>query len=62
MDMPVNERRLNIKFINEHLEKMQEIQQDNQMITASKPMPKKPNISMPSDVKPTYTSKVKSKK
>ena len=41
---------------------MQEIQQDNQMITASKPMPKKPNISMPSDVKPTYTSKVKSKK
>lgn len=41
---------------------MQEIQQDNQMITAAKPMPKKPNINMPDDVKPTYTSKVKSKK
>jgi len=62
MDMPINERRLNIKFINEHLKKVQEIQKDNQMVTADKPLITKPNIKSPDDSKPTYKSTVKSKK
>lgn len=60
--MPVNERRLNIKFINEHLQKIQEIQQENQMVTADKPLITKPNIKGNPDSKPTYKSTVKSKK
>ena len=60
--MPVSERRLNIKYINEHLERMQEIQQQNQKITADKPMLNKPGIKIPEGAEPTYTSKVKSKK
>ena len=62
MDMPINERRLNIKFINEHLKKVQEIQQENQMVTADKPLITKPNIKSSDDSKPTYKSTVKSKK
>jgi hypothetical protein len=62
MDMPVSERRLNLKFINEHLTKLQEIQQENQMVTADKPMVSKPGIKSADNKTPTYTSKVKSKK
>jgi hypothetical protein len=62
MDMPINERRLNIKFINEHLKKVQEIQQENQTVTADKPLITKPNIKSSDDSKPTYKSTVKSKK
>jgi hypothetical protein len=62
MDMPVNERRLNIKFINEHLQKIQEIQEDNQMVTADKPLMSKPGIKTNNDSKPTYKSTVKSKR
>jgi len=60
--MPINERRLNIKFINEHLQKIQEIQQEKQMVTADKPLITKPNIQSASDSAPTYKSTVKSKK
>ena len=58
MEMPIRERRLNIQFINEHLEKMQEIQNDKQVVTANKPLVTKPNIKSPNNT-PTYTSKVK---
>jgi len=58
MDMPIRERRLNIKFINEHLEKLQEIRNEQQLVTADKPLISKPNIQSPNDT-PTYTSKVK---
>jgi hypothetical protein len=60
MEMPIRERRLNIKFINEHLEKLQEIRSEQQMVTADKPLITKPNIKGPNDT-PTYTSKVKRK-
>ena len=60
MEMPIRERRLNIQFINEHLEKLQEIRGDQQMVTANKPLISKPNIKAPNDT-PTYTSKVKRK-
>ena len=59
MDMPVNERRLNIKFINEHLDKLREIQEERQMVTADKPMVTKPDVKQMPDAKPTYTSNVK---
>lgn len=58
MEMPIRERRLNIKFINEHLEKLQEIRSEQQMVTADKPLITKPNIKAQNDT-PTYTSKVK---
>ncbi len=58
MEMPVRERRLNIQFINEHLEKLQEIKNEQQIVTADKPLVSKPNIKAPNDT-PTYTSKVK---
>lgn len=60
MEMPIRERRLNIKFIQEHLEKMQEIKDEQQLVTADKPLITKPNIKTPNDT-PTYTSKVKKK-
>jgi protoheme ferro-lyase len=60
MQMPIRERRLNIQFINEHLEKLQEIRSDQQMVTANKPLVTKPGIKAPNDT-PTYTSKVKRK-
>ena len=60
MDMPISERRLNLRFINEHLEKLQEIQKEQQTVTADKPLISKPNIA-PKDQTPTYTSKVKKK-
>ena len=56
--MPIRERRLNIQFINEHLEKMQEIRNERQSVTADKPLISKPNIKSPNDTS-TYTSKVK---
>lgn len=56
--MPVTERRLNIKFINEHLQKLQEIRQEQQIVTADKPMISKPDTRQNADVA-TYTSKVK---
>jgi len=59
MDMPISERRLNIKFITEHLEKMQEAQEQQQKVTADKPLISKPNIQTPEQAKATYTSKVK---
>jgi hypothetical protein len=58
MDMPVNERRLNIRFINEHLEKLQEIQNERQTVTADKPLISKPDIKSKVEP-PTYVSKVK---
>lgn len=58
MDMPVAERRLNIKFITEHLEKLQELREERQMVTADKPLTSKPGIK-PKEQAPTYTSKVK---
>lgn len=58
MEMPIRERRLNIQFINEHLEKLQEIKNEQQIVTADKPLISKPNIKAPNDT-PTYTSKVK---
>jgi hypothetical protein len=58
MEMPIRERRLNIQFINEHLEKLQEIKNEQQIVTADKPLVTKPNIKAPNDT-PTYTSKVK---
>lgn len=58
MEMPIRERRLNIQFINEHLEKLQEIKNEQQTVTADKPLISKPNIKAPNDT-PTYTSKVK---
>jgi hypothetical protein len=58
MDMPISERRLNLKFINEHLEKMQEIRNEQQTVTADKPLISKPNIK-PKEEAPTYVSKVK---
>jgi hypothetical protein len=58
MDMPVTERRLNLRFINEHLEKLQEIRKEQQTVTADKPLVSKPNIK-PKEESPTYTSKVK---
>lgn len=60
MDMPVGERRLNIKFINEHLQKLQEIRNEQQVVTADKPLISKPDIKLKSET-PTYTSKVKKK-
>jgi hypothetical protein len=59
MDMPISERRLNIKFITEHLERMQEAQDQQQKVTADKPLISKPNIQTPEQAKATYTSKVK---
>ena len=58
MEMPIRERRLNIQFITEHLEKLQEIKNENQIVTADKPLISKPNLKTPNDT-PTYTSKVK---
>lgn len=58
MDMPVSERRLNIKFITEHLEKLQEIQNERQIVTADKPLISKPDIKTP-DQAPTYKTTVK---
>lgn len=58
MDMPINERRLNIRFINEHLEKIQEIQAQTQTVTADKPLVSKPGIKAKQDTS-TYTSTVK---
>ena len=60
MEMPVRERRLNIKFINEHLEKLEEIRNEQQVVTANKPLVTKPDIKSPNST-PTYTSKVKKK-
>lgn len=60
--MPISERRLNIKFINEHLNKMQEAQEKNRMVTADKPLTAKPGIKPPVEQKPTYTSTVKPRK
>lgn len=58
MDMPVGERRLNIKFITEHLKKLQEIQNEQQNVTADKPLISRPNIKA-RDKASTYTSTVK---
>lgn len=58
--MPVNERRLNIRFINEHLEKLQEIRNERQTVTADKPLISRPDIKAKADPD-TYVSKVKKK-
>jgi len=60
--MPVSERRLNIKFIQEHLEKMQEIRDNNRTVTADKPLMLKPDIKIPDSPNAVYSSTVKSKK
>ena len=56
--MPVSERRLNLRFINEHLQKLQEIRNEQQVVTADKPLITKPDIKPKTD-NPTYVSKVK---
>jgi hypothetical protein len=56
--MPISERRLNLRFINEHLEKLQEIRKEQQTVTADKPLISKPNIKAIEE-SPTYVSKVK---
>lgn len=65
MNMPVSERRLNIRFINDHLDKVKEAREENQVITANKPKISKPPAMASQGDKsqvPTYTSTVKSKK
>ena len=57
--MPISERRLNIKFITEHLEKLQEAREQQQTVTANKPLISKPNVQTPVQAQATYTSKVK---
>lgn len=58
MEMPVSERRLNIRFITEHLEKLQELQQEREVVTADKPKVAKPGIK-PKDQASTYSTTVK---
>lgn len=58
MDMPVTERRLNLRFIYEHLEKMQEATNQQQVVTADKPLVSKPGIKQEVET-PTYVSKIK---
>jgi len=60
--MPISERRLNIRFIKEHLEKMQEIRDSNKTVTADKPLMLNPNIDILNSSNATYSSTVKSKK
>ena len=58
MDMPVTERRLNINYINEHLEKLREIRNEQQIVTANKPLVSKPGIKSKGE-EPTYVTNVK---
>lgn len=63
--MPVSERRLNINFISEHLEKVKEVREERETITANKPkISNPPSVTKNGDKPPTptYTSTVKSKK
>ena len=63
--MPVSERRLNIRYINDHLEKVKEAQQEREVITANKPkIQRPPAVAAQESKQPTatYTSTVKSKK
>lgn len=65
MSMPVSERRLNLRFINDHLEKVREVREEREIVTANKPKVSKPPAVTPNGDKPptpTYTSTVKSKK
>lgn len=64
MSMPISERKLNIRFINEHLDKVKEAREDRETITADKPkISRPPNVKQNDTApKPTYTSTVKSKK
>ena len=56
--MPISERRLNLRYITDHLEKLQEAREERQVVTADKPLISKPGIK-PTAEGPTYTSKVK---
>ena len=63
--MPVSERRLNIRFINDHLEAVKEAREEREIVTANKPKISKPPAVINNGDKPptpTYTSTVKSKK
>lgn len=60
--MPISERRLNIRFINEHLGQVKEAREERQIITADKPKISKPPTVNQTISKPTYTSPAKSKK
>ena len=65
MSMPVSERRLNIKFINDHLEAVKEAREEREVVTANKPkISRPPALASQGDIPPTstYTSTVKSKK
>jgi hypothetical protein len=64
MSMPISERRLNIRFINEHLGMVKEAREERQTVTADKPkMNRPPTVNQNQTVsKPTYTSPAKSKK
>lgn len=63
-NMPVRIRRYNIKKVNEFLEAVEEKRNENQIVTADKPLVSKPAIPTAADKQftPTYSSTVKSKK
>ena len=58
--MPISERRLNLRYITEHYEKLHEVRQERQTVTADKPMILKPATNTNGEI--GYTSKVKSRK
>ena len=60
--MPISERRLNLKFITEYIEKIREAREERQIVTADKPLISKPPAVHQSTDKPTYTTVAKSKK
>ena len=64
MDIP--KRRFNLKKINEHLEKIQELRDEQNQKVTEKTDPKKINIpnfvKPPKSEEPTFVSKVKTKK
>lgn len=62
--MPVSERRLNLRYIKEHLEQLQEAKEEAKTVTANKPLTHKQPTVVDSGVssKPSYTAKMKSRK
>ena len=63
-NMPVRVRKYNISKVNEFLQLVEEKNSTDQMVTADKPLISKPSIPNPGDTqsKPTYSSKIKSRK
>ena len=62
--MPVSERRLNLRYIKEHLEQLKEAKEETQTVTANKPLVLKQPTVAEGEVsrKPSYTAKMKSRK